>query len=357
MLLAISMLVFARNRATNILPLILGLFFKISGTSSSTIKMLSNCGVSISIRTIERLKIRISEDAINHAIELIKSGRAWFPIFDNINIFLRKSQQRITNKNDMIHATNAAIIALDAEPGGEHTASEDVNAMLKLRGKRAEATVDDIVPDAADDNHMERAFQALIADMLVKYTPEASKWKDRTTMVEKVAKMFPEDRPLKPEKTDTRPFGVFDVNEGSKKGVVKVFSQMQKRSTLTKEEWMSKAHVVGGDWLTSNNIRAARRDRNDDIDPMERLEIYKEVSMLFHHALQFGHCCTRLHGGRGATEDPTCLLAHKGLLGRTWDINKPNYAAAKALIRHSLIARLLHCVMWVSRSSPQSNLF
>jgi hypothetical protein len=54
----------------------------------------------------------------------------------------------------------------------------------------------------------------------------------------------------------------------------------------------------------------------------------------------------RTHYGH-AVEDPASLAAHKGLLNRKWDVNKPNYAAAKSLIRHSLIARILHCVMCV----------
>ncbi|KAJ7844776.1 hypothetical protein B0H14DRAFT_2585077 [Mycena olivaceomarginata] len=45
-LLTISMLAFVRNRATNVLPLLLGLFFKISGTSSQVVQMLSNTGIS-----------------------------------------------------------------------------------------------------------------------------------------------------------------------------------------------------------------------------------------------------------------------------------------------------------------------
>jgi len=48
-----------------------------------------------------------------------------------------------------------------------------------------------------------------------------------------------------------------------------------------------------------------------------------------------------------AVEDPTSLAAHKGLLQQTWDVSKPNYAAAKALVHHSLITQLLHCVMYV----------
>ncbi|KAI0317122.1 hypothetical protein OF83DRAFT_1172279, partial [Amylostereum chailletii] len=34
-----------------------------------------------------------------------------------------------------------------------------------------------------------------------------------------------------------------------------------------------------------------------------------------------------------------------GLLNRNWDVAKPNYADAKALIRHSLIARILYSVL------------
>ncbi|KAF8170862.1 hypothetical protein K438DRAFT_1982422 [Mycena galopus ATCC 62051] len=63
----LSMLVFVRNRATNVLPLILGLFFKISSTTACVIQMLSNAGVCVSGDTIKWLKERVSEDAISLA--------------------------------------------------------------------------------------------------------------------------------------------------------------------------------------------------------------------------------------------------------------------------------------------------
>lgn len=163
-------------------------------------------------------------------------------------------------------------------------------------------------------------------------------------MLEEIAKSIPQDRPLPVEKTDARPFGVFDVDEGSKKGLVKVLESIQERSTLSQEEWSTKVRIIVGDWLTSNNLRAARRDRNDDVNEMERLDYPEENSALWHNTLQASHNIMRTHYGH-ALEDPTSLAAHKGLLHRTWDVSKPNYAASKALIRHSLIARLLHCVM------------
>lgn len=136
-MLAISMLTFARNQATNMLPLLMGLSLKINGTSSRVMAILSNTGICVSGRTVERLKKRISDDAIAYAVELVSSGHLFSMIFDNINIYLRRFQQRVTNQNSMIHATNCAIIAIDED--GIVPKAENHGIKLELRGKRANA--------------------------------------------------------------------------------------------------------------------------------------------------------------------------------------------------------------------------
>ena len=73
-MIAITLLAYTHNCATNLLPLILGLFFKIGGTSSHVMTMLSNVGLCISGQTVECLKKQISDDAFGHAAELMKSG-------------------------------------------------------------------------------------------------------------------------------------------------------------------------------------------------------------------------------------------------------------------------------------------
>ncbi|KAJ7505795.1 hypothetical protein B0H11DRAFT_2272573 [Mycena galericulata] len=310
-LLTICMLAFVRNRATNLLPLLLGLFFKISGTGSRVILMLSNAGVSVSIRTIERLKVIISDDAIRLAVELMTSSQVFFTIFDNINIFQRKSQQRLANTNDMINATNCAIVGLK---GIEPFTEADLAEQLAMRGRRS--------------------FVALIAEVIVAYTPGNSRWKDRKTLAAAVASMLPMDRPISHEKSDVNPYGALDVNEGSKKGVVKVLEGVRERSTIPETVWASRAGT----------------ERT-----MERLEYAQELSAPFHFALQASHMIMRTHYGH-AVEDPSSLAAHKGLLNRKWDVAKPNYAAAKSLIRHSLIARILHCVMVINGFTLYSQL-
>jgi hypothetical protein len=165
----------------------------------------------------------------------------------------------------MIHATNSAIIAINGIKGN----TEDVAAKHALCEKCVNAAFKDILLTKEDNPHMELAFQGLIADMLVRYSPNAKQWKDYKEMLDKVSKMKPQDGPLKIKKTDAHLFGVFDVNKGSKKGIVKVLEAIQQRSTLSVEEWSSKVQVIVGDLLMSNNLQAARHDESDDINEME----------------------------------------------------------------------------------------
>ncbi|TFK74253.1 hypothetical protein BDN72DRAFT_760067 [Pluteus cervinus] len=340
MVLAISMMIFTRNSTTNLFPLILGLFFEIGGTSSRVINTLSNAGASVSVSTIERLKKILSDDAKRHAVELMKSDLPFFNLLDNINIFLRKSEQRLFNKNTMLNATNVVIIGLpNATPE-----AEDLQQKLASRGKRSLATGEDILPTEEDNEKMFGSFEGLIIQFIVAYCPGSEKWGERQEMMDYARTLMAKDRPLEPTKTDTRPLGVFDVNEGSKMGMIKVLKAIQEASGLTEEQWSGKTRIIAGDWLTASNFRGARRDRSSDVDSMERLEYGEELSQLFHFALNATHMLMRLHFGN-AILDPGSLAKHKGLLNRTWDAAKPNYADGKALIRHSLIARVLYSIM------------
>ncbi|KAE9397161.1 hypothetical protein BT96DRAFT_996000 [Gymnopus androsaceus JB14] len=339
----ISMLAFAKNQRTNALPLILGLFFDINGTSARVLMMLSNIGLCILWQTVERLKERISEDAIALAIDLASSGQLLGIIFDNINLYRAKFFQRLTNQNSMIHATNTVLIGIDEE-GINVEAAKDLEAKLKLRGERRKAMFNNILPTTEDNEHMQKSFRNLIAELLVRYTPGSGKWTSQKEMLDKFQSEMPQDRPLPPKKTMTRLLGVFDINEGSKKGIIKMLAAIPKRLQQTFAAWSARVQFILGDWLTINNIRAACHERDDNINPMEQLEYGEEMSQLFHFALNATHMIMCTHFGNAMT-DPTSLAAHKGLLSRTWDTAKPNYAAVKSLIRHSLIARLLHIVM------------
>lgn len=121
----------------------------------------------------------------------------------------------------MIQATNSAILAID-ETGLDVAQVKNLQTKLNGRGQRAQTVFKDIIPTMDDNNHMERAFTRIITEMLIQYTPENNNWEGRSEMAVKVHEMMPCDQPSTVKKTDCRPFGVLDVDEGSKKGLVKV---------------------------------------------------------------------------------------------------------------------------------------
>ncbi|KAJ7812312.1 hypothetical protein B0H14DRAFT_3752725 [Mycena olivaceomarginata] len=114
-----------------------------------------------------------------------------------------------------------------------------------------------------------------------------------------------------PKKTDSQPLGLFNVNEGSKKGIIKMLKVLQEISGLPEEEWVAKAQIVIRDWLTSNNIWEAHKDQMDDIYTMERLDYVDELSALWHFALNITHMIMQLHF-RDSVLDPGSLAKHKG---------------------------------------------
>ncbi|TDL28994.1 hypothetical protein BD410DRAFT_847363, partial [Rickenella mellea] len=336
-LIVFNILLFTRNRATNVLAIILVLFFEIGGTSSRVISVLSKAGVCMSYKTVERLKARLSADAIQLAVNRIHSGQIFCMIFDNVNLYVRKAEQRLSNRNSMIHATNAAILALP----NANTSAEDLQSYHALRGKRKNAGPSDIKLTKEDDVQLDKAFRALIAQMIVAYSPNSRKWPKYQEMREMVSQLTPDIRPLPVQATESFPLGVFDVDEGSKAGLVKMMKALQEKSGLTEEEFSGKARIIQGDWLTVNNLRAAQKDRNDDVNSMERMDYAVPHSALWHYGLNATHMLTKAHLGH-AVRDPGSILHHKDLLRRNWDINSPNYAAVKSLVRHSLIGRILY---------------
>ncbi|KAF6764945.1 hypothetical protein DFP72DRAFT_1058761 [Ephemerocybe angulata] len=357
-LISISAMTFARNRATNLLPTICGVFFKIEGTSSRVVRMLSNIGLSVSSKMVERIKENISDDAIRRARTLMKSGRPFVTVFDNLNFYLRKHQQRITNQNESLNVTNSAILGIPDE-GIDVKKALNLDEHLKRRGQRKNARFQsDILPTAADGEYLQKAFKFIIAEFIVRYTPGSDKWEGRAAMLEKITAAMPHDEPLTPTPTDSRPFGVFNVNEGSKRGIVDLLDEIRLRAQMDTKQWSEdELRILGGDWLTSANIRAARRDRRDDETPMERLEYGQEVSELFHFALQATEMLMRTHyGDENDVQDPTSIKSHRGLVGRSWNINSANYSAAKSMSRHSLIARVLHIAMVFNRFNQWSQL-
>jgi len=220
-----------------------------------------------------------------------------------------------------------------------------LTTITRYAGEPVQGHTRDIVITRLEGSHIGDAMTVIVTQLVVALCPDSNKWVDYS-MTKRSAAMTPWDQPLRLRKTNTFPFGVFNINEGSKRGCVDVVQVIQEKSTLTEEEWVECVHIVMGDRLTANNLCAAWCKQIDNTSPLEQLLNPKEVSVLWHYGLNVLHMIIKTHLGN-SIDNPGSLASHKGLLGWVWDVNKPDYAAAKSLVRHSLIVCILNIIMWV----------
>ncbi|KZV91571.1 hypothetical protein EXIGLDRAFT_837044 [Exidia glandulosa HHB12029] len=335
----LSTLIFVRNRATNALPLLIGTQMTVHGASARVCDTFSRFGAVVSRRTIDDFRVRLSTNSIVRAVEAARLDPRWLAVLDNVDLHVHKSNQRVTNQSHMLHITNTALIMAHSSVPN---AAVSVSTYMENRGKRAVAKPTDIRPTRDDDEYTIRSFESLITNFLIDHAPGAAQWSDRKELKALAEADRPSISPLAPEVTRTFPLGALNANEGSNKGVVLALELLRERLGMSHDEWAEHLHVMAGDYLTVRNIRSARHQRQDDHNAVERLETILPQAQLFHFQLNAVDMVLKEHLG-DAVRDPGSLSKHKDVLMRTFDTSKTDYANARALIRHSLIARVLQC--------------
>lgn len=123
------------------------------------------------------------------------------------------------------------------------------------------------------------------------------------------------------------------MHEGSRKGIFEMLEQIQKKSTLSTEQFSAKARIVEGDWLTVNNLRLSQGERARDKDSFQQSDYAMTLSALWHDGMNAAKMMIKTHRGDKVFE-PASLSSAKESQNRTFDMNSPEYAPAKALIRH-----------------------
>ncbi|KZV98769.1 hypothetical protein EXIGLDRAFT_746479 [Exidia glandulosa HHB12029] len=335
----LSSLVFVRNRSTNALPLLIGSQMTVHGASTRVCDTFSRFGVVVSRRTVDNFRVRLSANSIVRAIDAARADPRWLAVLDNVDLQVHAANQRVTNRTHMLHLTNSALLMAHSSVPQSKTS---VQTYLGNRGKRAVAKPSDLRPTRDDDEYTIRSFESLVVNFLIDHAPGSAEWPDHKELKALASADRPSISPLKPEVTRTFPLGALNANEGSNKGVVLALELLRERLGMSPDEWAEHLHVMAGDYLTVRNIRSARYQRQDDHNSVERLETIMPQAQLFHFQLNAVDMVLKEHLG-DSIRDPGSLSKHKDILMRTFDTSKTDYANARALIRHSLIARILQC--------------
>ncbi|KAF5378547.1 hypothetical protein D9615_007075 [Tricholomella constricta] len=344
----ISMLLFFRNRATNAFQLVMGIFLSSSGASRRIIDTFNHMGLSVSYQTVQSTLTTLSEDATLQARNFVtSSGRLWSVVYDNINFTLRTASQRIDSATQQLNATTLAVFSLPASFTRDAYASAlSILERRKLAGARRKLTLEALLPTEAKQGHITAAFKHIIRTILLQYTPGHLRRRRKSKALRKhTASLKPRIRRLGHEKTEFFPLPALNEEEASVPGTIRVVEKIFTTLLgLATELIEVELRLLVGDWLTIQNLRLMREERQDEFSGFLRFDWVQEVAMPFHFQLNAMYCLFRTHLGLASHENPSSLEHHRNILRRSkLDLKKPEYNKAKELVNHSLIARILDC--------------
>ncbi|KIP01919.1 hypothetical protein PHLGIDRAFT_79897, partial [Phlebiopsis gigantea 11061_1 CR5-6] len=348
----ISMLLFARNRATNAFQVVFGIFLASAGASRRVLDTCNHMALSVSYSTVQRCLITLSESAKKHARTFCaRRDRLFAVVYDNINFTLRKASQRLDSRTQQLNATTSAVFSLPSNfTRSAYKTALCIAERAKRAGGRQKMTVRELTPTPAEQTQLAAAFKYHVSLLLLKHSPGFVK---RTRIQKRLwkhtKKLKPRVRVLSHEKTEFFPLPALDQEEASVSGTIKVVTRIFRELLGFSVELIdTELRLMVGDWLTIRNLRLMKAERVDELSSFQRMDWVQEVPMPFHFQLNAMYMLFRTHIGHANDNDPGSLEHHRQLLRRAkLDTSKPEYNKAKELLRHSLIARVLDCTRYI----------
>ncbi|KAH9858437.1 hypothetical protein C2E23DRAFT_716977 [Lenzites betulinus] len=346
---AISMLLHGRNRATDALQLVIGIFLSSSGASRRVVDTFNRMGLSVSYQTVQRSLKTLTKSAQEGARSFVlQSQRLWGIVYDNINFTLRKASQRLDNMTEQLNATTSAVFSLPSKfSRTSYGAALSIVERNRLAGRRSLLSLDDLRPTTEQQGQLVLAFKHHVRSILLSSAPGLSKHNRFTKALRKeTKKRAPRIRVLSSEKTEFFPLPALAQEEASVQGTIKVVTKLFKDALKMVEGVIDfELRLLVGDWLSIRNLRLMKDEVSYELTAFARMGWVQEVSMPFHFQLNAMYMIFRTHLGHpGDLEDPSSLEHHRKILRRSkLDTKKPEYNRAKELVDHSLTARVVDC--------------
>ncbi|KAF9088823.1 hypothetical protein BGX27_002624 [Mortierella sp. AM989] len=255
------MLLHTRNRATNFLQMMFGLYLYSSGARGRVIRTLSHAGLSVSYDTIQRALRRLSQDAIRRIRNAVRT-QDWFLIYDNINLFLRKSNQRINNHDSVENGTNATIIL-----GGGIGPSIVKDPYLMFHPR-------DLLSTKKNRSHFRKAYTFHLIAVLKKYCDNSNRYTN----------LAPAINELPVSKTTTFPLPTLKIDESKVEGNMEILKTVMEDTLQLPENWFKdgKQVIVSGDHMTITRLRTLKLQRQGQPKPYDRLDWIFPLMQLFH---------------------------------------------------------------------------
>ncbi|KAI1791172.1 hypothetical protein LXA43DRAFT_1142675 [Ganoderma leucocontextum] len=344
----ISILLHARNRATDVFQLVMGIFLSSTGASRRVMSTFNHMGISVSYDTVQKALQTLTDSATLRAQDFVRnSQRLGALVYDNINFTLRKASQRLDNMTEQLNATTSAVFALPARftRAVYHTALSVVGRDNRAH-LRSQLTLDSLMPSEELQARLVDVFKHHVRSILLSHSPGLRKRNRVTRRLRKQARLRkPCIRVVSSEKTEFFPLPALAQEEASVQGTIRVVTKIFKGLLELAEELIdSELRLLVGDWLSIRNLRLMKEEVSYELTSFARMGWIQEASMPFHFQLNAMYMLFRTHLGHPNDNNPSSLEHHRTLLRRAkLDTKKPEYNKARQLVEHSLVARIIDC--------------
>ncbi|QRV82401.1 hypothetical protein RhiJN_10416 [Ceratobasidium sp. AG-Ba] len=268
-------------------------------------------------------------------------------IFDNVNFVLKSAQQTLGHTDSQENGTCATIFEL-------HNVTEGALDYDASRAAFAEAGP--LKPDHVLHNKTEREthrklMMHAIVRIVLKYGGESfKKYWDLLDSSQPVVLPV-----IEAHTTNFYPLPAMDIDESSISGVISVFEAIFKELEIDidAKEFVQNVILVSGDLKSGLNLDGAQNTRIGQEELKNSLGNLEYMLGLFHTkmAAVVSILTTHLGSSTAGEAAPASLLFHNSILERKPFVatSLPPFAVAKDLIMDSLGARIVHCLLRVSK--------
>ncbi|KAE8208824.1 hypothetical protein CF327_g7006 [Tilletia walkeri] len=323
---AVSAILSARSPRPNRFQMTVAVMCSLLRVPQLVMRFLNACGISLSARTAHRAMESVSSQSIFQARRLIETHPCrTVLLFDNVNIYVKHSLQRIITSNVSIALTSRTLFTLPSQCTPLQL--DDVRRIAAL--DRNMMTMETIT---GDDRFMDDAAQWHVAAALI---PILTITEDRRSKLKAALRRRLRKRTinrLDTEKTKIVPLKIMKENEGTVEGTKRVLEVTMESFKLDKDA--PDPFLVAGDLLTVLNVFAARHAASWGKDTLDQLANVYAVAGPWHLLLNWVYGMFRTYGHCDAG---TSLERMRKILGRgktELDMKRPQFDEGWRLLYH-----------------------
>ncbi|KAF7343799.1 hypothetical protein MSAN_01960900 [Mycena sanguinolenta] len=285
-------------------------------------------------------------DACMATNQALAASRKMALVYDNLNLMNRIAEQVLGRKSAQENGTCATLIPLHKAKLEHLLTSELDKSILAARP----LTIDDIALDASETQTFIENMVHTILRIIVKHGGDGfAKWQ----------KELDESQPVSPDaidvhKTPIHPLPTMEIDESTITGNVEVIEEITKVLGLHSDgpDYLKYIQIIAGDQLTIARQRSILNVRLGHESGPHSWRHIVLMPGLFHAKIADCHGLLETHFGKPTVRSPGSLGFHNTVLDRLpiTLTSLPPFRTCRDLIMVSLYARILHCLLLVSKT-------